>query len=390
MYRPRVVNATPRPPRWQALLVVGFLLVWITAGCEGGGGGKKGEADAGRAASPPVPVSVSGVVVRDMEATVGANTTLQSRDSVRVASEIAGIARDVGVERGDRVDAGRVLARVENPELRATIEEAERNVEKLDRELERLRPLYEKGYLARQQYEDLQFQRESASRNRERFRRQVATQVLRAPIGGVITARNVSNTEIVVPNQPLFEISAVDSLRAVVSLPERELRVLRLGQSAWLEVDALGGKRANGVVTRIDPIVDPQTGTVRVEIDMSDPVDLGDGLLLRPGMFASVRIVTDTRREVMAIPKRALVYEGTRAWVFALRDAPADGSGDAAGSDAGTLHRVERIAVTTGYEAGAFVEVQSGIQTSDRVVIAGHEGLDPSARVRVVNTGEAR
>lgn len=141
-----------------------------------------------------------------------------------------------------------------------------------------------------------------------------------------------------------------------------------------------------GRVLRIDPVVDPATGTVNVRVAVDGTPDLGDGLRLRPGMFVNVRITTDVHENVPAIPKRAVLYEGETPYVYVLRNPRQDtveGSGEGSGTQTVTTWGVERMVLTTGYDDPLLVEILSGVVDGDQVVVAGQNGLDLSARVTV-------
>jgi membrane fusion protein (multidrug efflux system) len=317
-------------------------------------------------------------------------------------AEIAGRVAALEVDEGDRVEAGQVVARIENVDAALATRQAQQNVERYRRERDALLPLYEQGYLSRQAFEETDFQLRSAEMELERSRTTAGTQVIRAATAAAVTSRLVNRGEIVVPNQSLFVLSTVDALQAQIAVPERELSVLREGQPAQLLFDALPGVPVTGRIDRIHPVVDPTSGTVQVRLAVDTPVDAVD-VRLRPGMFATVRIVTDVHTGVVAVPKRALLYEADTPYVFVIGEEyvppPVEGSADAgsegelaeadgssADADAGPRYRVERVALTLGYEDPNHVEVVSGVSAGSRVVVTGQSGLDPSSVV-TVSTG---
>jgi multidrug efflux pump subunit AcrA (membrane-fusion protein) len=185
------------------------------------------------------------------------------------------------------------------------------------------------------------------------------------------------------PNQVLFSITVLDALEARIAVPERELGQLRVGQPAQVMVEAYEGQAFSGAVTRIDPVVDPQTGTVEVRVGLSEIVG-ENGERLRPGMFSGVRIITDTRAGVPAVPKRALIREAGTHYVFLIGAAAerpeTEGSGEPTGLDALSPFTVERVEVNLGYEDQDRVEVGE-LAIGDRVVVVGQNGLDTDSIV---------
>lgn len=355
-------------------------LLLVMAACtppSSGGDGADGSGESPSDAFVVVPVQVAPVVRTDLRRTVSGSTTLESAQQASVVSEIAGTLRALEVDRGDVVTRGQVVARIVNEDVRISIAEARDAVERQRNEVERLRPLFDQGYLARQTFEQAEFQLRSAETSLDRVRTQGGTQTVRAPIAGVVTARSVNVGEVVVPNQGVFEITVVDALQAVLAVPERELGVLREGLAAEITVEAFPTYLFPGEVTRIDPIVDPQTGTVEVRVDVSQP----DGApRLRPGMFTAVRVVTDTHEGALAVPKRAVIREAGEAYFFVLGDPierpPSDGSGAVGPLDALQPYSVRRVTAEFGYEDRDLIEVMGGVDEGAQVVVVGQSGLD--------------
>lgn len=338
----------------------------------------------------PIPVEVADVDAADLHRVVSGSTTLTSARQVEAVAELAGSVREVSAEAGDTVSAGQVLARVVNDDVRISIDEARQAVDRNQREVDRLRPLFDRGFLAAQTFETAEYQLETAETNLRRLRSQGASQTVRAAIDGVITRRDVEAGAVVVPNQTLFEITVIDTLEARIAVPERELGQLRVGQVSALTAEAFPNEVFPGAVTRIDPIVNPATGTVEVRVGLERIVGDG-GALLRPGMFSGVRIITDTRAGVASIPKRALVREAGVHYVFVVGEAaerpPFEGSGEPTGLQALDPFQVERVEVTLGYEDRDRVQVDE-LELGARVVIVGQAGLDTDSVVVIPGDGE--
>jgi len=332
-----------------------------------------------------VPVEVATIETADMTRAVQGNTTVRSAHRAMMVSEISGRVVELNVVEGEIIEAGTLVARVVNEDLAITLREARASVDRYDAEVATLAPLFEQGYISRQVFDEVRFQQATAQTNLQRVRAQVSSQVVRSQIGGAVVARPVNLGEIVMPNQTLAEVVATDALEAVLSVPERELRVLREGQIAELVADALGPPAFRGVVERINPVVDPQTGTVSVRVVVLDATERPDGSTLRPGMFVNVRIVTDTRSRVPVVAKRALIYEGDDAFVYVIQGAY-EGTEDAPAPEGETWYTVDRVRLVLGYEESARAEVVSGLSEGDRVVIAGQSGLSSESIVSIGGT----
>ena len=115
---------------------------------------------------------------------------------------------------------------------------------------------------------------------------------------------------------------------------------------------------------RVSPVVDDQTGTVKVTVELR-----AAGTNYRPGAFVRVRIETDTRQQTTLIPKRAVIERDGETFVFV--------------NDGETAHRRP---VELGYEDGDAVEVRNGVAVGDNVVVAGQGKLKDGDKTRVVSS----
>jgi hypothetical protein len=185
-----------------------------------------------------------------------------------------------------------------------------------------------------------------------------------------VIRRYIKFAEYVTNGTPLFRISDFDPLLCPIQVPERELPRLRVGQSAHLTVEAWPGERFAARVLRIRPVVEAATGTVEVTLEVA-----ARGRL-RPGMFAGVFLEVDRREDSLVIPKAALVLESLGDTVFLVADAEGEG---AEGQVA------VRRDIELGFEERDAVEVRSGLEEGEQVVILGQSGLSDGTPVRILH-----
>jgi len=189
---------------------------------------------------------------------------------------------------------------------------------------------------------------------------------LRAPIAGVVSMRMVKEGQTVGPTTPAFTLTDAARLRVVLPRPQRELPVLRPGLPLVATTEALPGREFRGEVVRVSPVVEAGTGNVRVTADFERGEDG-----LRPGMLVRVRVTTDRKEEAVLVPKKAVFYEGTQATVFVVRDG-----------------RAVRVGIEPGHADRDRLEVlnlhEGGLRLDDRVVVAGGADLRDGAPVEIV------
>lgn len=354
-----------------AALVVSFILLSLASltGC----GNDANSSDASEADDAPdsIPVEVSRVAFGDVSSAYAGTATLVPERQTQAVAKLGGIALEILVEEGDRVEAGQVLARLERDRYEFQAQQTEARLRKLENELERASELHQRDLISTDEYERIRFDTEAQRAANGLAQLDLAHTEVRAPIAGVIAERMVKVGNLVTQNQALFMIDDFDPLWAVLHVPERELDLLDAGQPATLQLDAFPGQEFSGRVLRISPVVDAATGTFKVTVTFSD-----DSGRLRPGLFGRVQVVHDSRMNVPLVPRTALMSEDGEVAVFVARK-----------RDDGAGYTAERRTVTTGYSGAEGVEVLDGLAEGESVVTAGKNSLRDGAGIRIIESG---
>ena len=182
-----------------------------------------------------------------------------------------------------------------------------------------------------------------------------------APQYGEVIALNVKKHSYINEGQIMLTIADFSSVWVEVNVFQHQLEWLRRNQEAEIVVDVLPGQRLKGRVDAIDPELDPRTHTVKVRILIGNPDDV-----LRPNMYAQVTIFDNAQKEILKIPREALIETGNRTSVIkALGD--------------GLFMPVDVIA---GLHSGGEVEIKSGLHEGDLVVTSGQFLIDSEANLR--------
>ncbi len=334
------------------------------AGREGrpSGGSGGGHGGGGMGARTAVPVEVAAVVRRPVSSFLETNGTLEAENEVDIVARTTGPIVELNVEEGMRVEKGQVLAKLDERELRADLEIARVALAEAHRAHERAKASREADLISEEVYDQALARFESAQAQLTRSEVLLAYTSITAPFESVIVERHVKLAESVSPNQQLFRISAFDPLLCPIQVPEKELPRLRVRQPGYLTVEAWPGERFDARVLRISPVIDATSGTVKVTLQVSARGKL------RPGMFASVFLTTDTHAEALVIPRVALALDSLGDSVFVV-----DGQ------------TAQRRDVSLGYEEADVVEVLSGLSPDDRVVVVGQDGLSDGTPVEVLD-----
>ena len=315
----------------------------------------------------PIPVETSTPVRGDVLAVYSGTAPIEAFAEADVIAKVEGEIREVLVEEGDEVEEGQVLARLDGDRLRLELNEWNARLRKMQRDFERNKDLREKGLLSEGDYERLQFDLESLQASYNLARLELDYTQIRAPITGVISERYIKLGNTIRVGEPLYRVTSLDPLVAYLHVPEREYQQITAGQPVAIDIDALNDTEILATVTRISPIVDPETGTFKITVEISD-----DSRRIKPGMFGRLSIVYDRHENVLQVPRSAIIEEMGTESVFVVEDDKA----------------VRRV-VKTGYGQNGMIEVTEGLDDTDHVVTVGQIGLKPDSAVTVINAPPA-
>ncbi|MFQ5750568.1 MAG: efflux RND transporter periplasmic adaptor subunit [bacterium] len=326
--------------------------------------GKNGEAKNknDEEASVLIPVEVAQVSQEDIPAFLTGTATLEAEEETEVVAKTSGIVEQILIEEGMFVKKGQILAKLEEEMLAIELQKAKADLNKLENDFQRNKELFQKNLISKEEFQNVRFQYEAQKAAFEKAKLNLKYASIRAPIAGVVAKRHIKTGNMVNLNQPVFKIVDFEHLIANLFVPEVEIRKIKIGQRAELNFDASNGTVFAGYVERISPIVDPNSGTVKVTITVKDK-----STHIKPGMFARVRIIYDTHQNSLLIPKQAVLSEDGSEVVYTIQDSMA----------------TKRL-VKTGYATESMVEIVEGLSLGESVVVVGQNGLKDSSKVEIV------
>lgn len=348
-------------PRLRALHGIALIiaLASLLPGC---GPGQKTKTEEEAA----INVAVEHPIIRAMEEVIEVHGNLSPRALAVVVSEVSGEILELPAHEGDEVKVGQLLARIDDEEYRLSLRQSEAAYRVAKSDFESTNALFKEGMKSRLEWETKKRSYEDASSNLQMQRIRFNNCQIKSPIDGIVTERKVELHQLAGSMEQMFTIHDVTSFKLDITVTEKEVARLREGQEVRIRVDAVSQDDKEfpliGRVSRIQPQVDPKTGTVQVEISLPNP---GGGV--RSGMFARLRIVTNVHENAMVIPRQAITEdEGSFVWV-------AEGNG------------VRMVQVKTGLMDEEGVEILSGLTPGDQVVVEGQGALSPKSTINVVN-----
>ena len=317
--------------------------------------------------SPAIPVEISVATRDDIYAMYSGTAPIEAFAEAAVIAKVAGEVREILVEEGDDVRSGQVLARLDGDRLRLEVSQSEANLRKAQRDYQRNVDLKERGLISAGDFEKIKYEKDALEASHNLTRLEYSYTEVKAPIDGVISERVVKVGNTIDVNAVTFHVVSLEPLISYLHVPEREYRRIARGQAAVIEVDALQGSEFQGVVDRISPVVDPETGTFKITVEVSDPTRR-----LKPGMFGRINIVYDMHAQALQIPRSAIIDESEGSFVFIVED-----------------EKAARRPISTGYANNGHIEILEGLIGSEKIVIVGQAGLKDGSKVSVINVVDA-
>ncbi len=360
-------------------------------------------------ASAAVSVAVAKPEHGTANATLILTGTVVPFEQVTLYSQAAGYLRRLKVDIGDHVRAGELLAQIESPALRdelaqkqaalqnaqAGIQRTQANLEQAHAEAAYAQLTFDRLSGIRQRDEEVMAQQDvdEAKRNRDMtlakqhiaeaevqssqaavtgvkadmagLHTQLGFSEIRSPLTGVVSERFVDPGTLIqvatasrTQAAPLLTVTRIDRLRIVFDVPEASSTKVKDGTPVQVRIADQLFKRA---VTRLTGTLDPSTHTMRTEIDIENPHEQ-----LRPGMTANVELELSSYGDALLVPVAAVHTDGTRHSVYIVRD--------------GIAHSVE---VRTGVETPDHIQITSGLNGDEEVIVAAGGFLKNGSKVQV-------
>ncbi|HKA52346.1 MAG TPA: efflux RND transporter periplasmic adaptor subunit [Candidatus Binatia bacterium] len=382
----RETAAGQRPRRRITLTAVVLLAVTVLA--LGGGiayGIHAREAAAAKlhriteqAAVPAVSVVSPTGTAPDEEIVLPGNT--QAFVEAPIYARTSGYLRRWYFDIGAHVQQGQVLAEIETPEIdlqlrqaRADLRAAQVNLALAETTATRMQLLVKEAAVSKQETDqavsNFHAQRaavEAKAAEVSRLEKLQGFQKISAPFAGVLTARNTDIGALIeagatAPGKELFHLAAVDKLRVYVAVPEVYARAAQPGATASLTLDEFPGRVFLGTLVRTANAIDPASRTLLVEVDVDNP----RGELL-PGAYVHVHLKLPQAIRAVTVATNTLLFRAEGPCVGVVRDG-----------------RVELVPVTIGRDYGNTVEVVSGLQPEDAVIVNPPDSLLSGTPVRI-------
>jgi RND family efflux transporter MFP subunit len=395
------------------------------ASCGGSRANVRKEEPAANTQPAAIEVTTAAAIKRDLPRFFEATGSLAGDQQTDVAPQTSGKVVAVGVDIGSAVRRGQMIIRLDDSELKLRVEQAAAQVEQAkaavrqaeekiglrpgqafdpnrvaevaaanvaldlaEKNLHRAEKLIESGDVSRSFYDEQRSRRDqlkeqyevALAQARQNFagvdvartnvanaqaqlalaRKNLSYAVIPAPIDGYVAERTADVGEYVSPQQKVVTIVRTNPLRIRIDIPEQAIPEVRVGQSVSITTSAWPDRNFSGRVARIAPNVTATSRTLTVEAEIEN-----NSGALKPGQFATVRILQERAAPAVLVPARAVVTDAGVSRVYVVKDG----------------HAEQRL-VQTGQTEGDLIEIKKGVAADEQVATSNLEQLSDGIAVK--------
>mgnify|MGYP000624670650 CR=1 FL=1 len=266
---------------------------------------------------------------------------------------------------GDRVKAGYPFMEIVDKEYvnSISLESKKMNLELAEKTLMNQKSVFDKGGVTERQVQDAELQVTNAKNDLENAQIRLEKMKMNIPFSGVIVEfPHYTANSIIVQGAPLGKIMDYSKMYIDVNLPENTMSEIKVGQGVQLTNYSVPDDTLSGRITEISPAIDVSTRTYLAKVRFSNP-----RLIIRPGMFVKTLIKVKQKDNIITIPKEIIISDQRGKRVYVVEDNTAE----------------ERF-IQTGIEDDERIEVLSGLEENERLIVKGFETLRDKSKVKVL------
>ncbi|TVR15050.1 MAG: efflux RND transporter periplasmic adaptor subunit [Balneolaceae bacterium] len=312
-----------------------------------------------------MPVETVTIEQGDFEDFIRLTGTVEALEDATISAEVSGRILSIS-NRGDRVNRGGVIARLDDRVIQAQFDAAKTGFELAEDTFNRLEALYADSIISTQDFRSARAQRDQAKAQLNQAEKMLQDSNIEAPFSGRIEDRMVRTGELINPGMPVVRLVNTSRVRVLAGIPERFAGEIGEGSEVEIRIRSFGGDAIESRISHAGNVIDPDTRTFTVEIELENP-----GERIKPDMVVDLRVKRSKLTDVIIIPRTAVLRDEEGVSVF--RSAESDGRKVA-----------ELVAVRTGLASGALIQIVEGIEVGDEIVVSGMRTLSAGDELNVI------
>ncbi|MTI70992.1 MAG: efflux RND transporter periplasmic adaptor subunit [Firmicutes bacterium] len=335
-----------------------------------------------------IPVEVGKIETKTISNEVTYSGKVHADKDVLVMPKIMGKISNVYVSVGEEVKKGEKLFTLDKEDIQKRVDQAKvalnqakanyemtkEKIENAKTSFERTKKLYEEGAVSKAQYEQAKVQASDSSLeaakggvNQAQVQYDQALDSLdntsiEAPISGKVASVNIEAGEFATTSQPSMTIVDTDKVYVQINVTENIINELFKGKGVKVDIESASSKDILGKIDSVSPAPDSRTQMYPVKIYMEN-----NNGLIKPGMFAQVRLDTNIKNNTMVVKSEAVVEENGEKVVFIISD---------------NIAKLRKVNV--GLDTGEYIEILGGLKGNEKLIIKGQNYVEDGSKVKVV------
>jgi membrane fusion protein, multidrug efflux system len=315
----------------------------------------KNKAQAGQ----PTLVDVIVAASRSIDNKIEANGTVVANEYVELHPEISGRITYLNVPEGVHVSKGTIIARINDADLQATLEKSKVLLDLYQKTEQRNRKLLDINGINQADY-DLAINNVNGTKADINYTQaQLEKTIIRAPFDGVVGLRQVSPGAYVTPANIIATVQQLDKIKVDFTLPEQYGAVLKKGSLVDIQTDALSNTHRRGLIVATEPQINLSSRNLKVRAILQD----GNG---HPGAFVKVLVNAGVDKRAIMVPTNCVIPDDKNNQVIIVKNG-----------------RAQFVNVTTGVRESNNIEITSGLQNGDTVIVTGVLFARPKSLVQI-------
>lgn len=309
-----------------------------------------------------IPVTTTKASLKNLSEDLTTIGTFEPYKEVKLVSEISGKVIGVGVEEGSSVQAGSLLAQIDNELIRAQLISAEATFEKAKKDVVRYETLRKGNATTDVQVEDAHLRLKNAESQLMSLRKQLRNTTIVAPIAGTVTVRSFEQGSVLLPGSALAEITDISKVKLSIQVPEKDIFKYKAHQKIAVQADVYPGVSFEGKITLVG-VKSDASHNYPVEILVQNNAENP----LRAGMYGRAASDHAVKSAALTIPRTALVGSIKNPQVYVVENNQA------------ILKNIQ-----TGVTSKDQIEVLSGLTEGDQVIVSGQINLENNSKITIV------
>lgn len=291
-------------------------------------------------------------------------------ENIIIYPEFSGVLLDIRVEEGQRVNRGQTLAIIDDGGLTSELAQLEARAALAKTTFERQERLWDQNIGSEMQYLEAQTNYKAMQRSLDQLKSQLAKTVVKAPFSGIIDEVISDEGEVVNPGQnQLFRLVNLKNMYIDAAVPENYLNSITAGTDVIVEIGALNNE-LQGEVSQVSNNINPSNRTFRVRVSIPN-----ENSQVKPNQIATVKLNDYTAENAVVIPESAVVKNAMDENIVYILESTNEGNTGIA----------RKRLVETGYVKGNHIEITSGLEPGESLIVEGARNLRDGQEVKIEN-----